>query len=77
MDIQKALTKAQSQLKRKVVNPLQETECLLGSVLKTTPLEVYLRKKLSQQQTQQFFFKIKSKIKGIPLRLSDKGKVFL
>ena len=76
MDIQKAITKAQKQLKGKVVNPLQETESLLGSVLKIIPLEVYLRKKLSQQQTQKFFFKINQRLKGYPLDYIAKEKYF-
>ena len=67
MEILKALGQAQKQLQGKTENPLQEGERLLSSVLKTSPLGVYLKKSLSQKQAKKFFLKTNQRTRGYPL----------
>lgn len=76
MEILKALGKAQKQLKNRTEKPLLEGERLLSSVLKTPPTEVYLKKRLSQKQTKEFFSKVNQRAEGYPLDYIMEEKYF-
>lgn len=76
MQTLKALKQAQRKLTGKVSQPLRESEKLLASVLKISPLKIYSIEKLKIEQKQKLFLKASKRAEGYPLDYILKEKYF-
>lgn len=72
----KALKQAQRKLIGKVPQPLRESEKLLASVFKVSPLKIYSIKNLNMKQKRKFFLKVNKRAEGYPLDYILKEKYF-